>query len=114
MSATSGYSFPISRVIDHTCTQEYALGFVGIVFPWLGFLISGITHADYLKAYEVICTFDLCLPEPSTIGDVLRGPIRIRVGGRGCLERGENSALSIWGKVFCHCLLRLPAQLHSC
>lgn len=85
---------------------------MGIIFTWLGFLISGITHVDYLKTYEVTCTFDLCLPESSTIGDVLHGPIKIKVGGKGCLERGGNSALSIWGKLSCHCLLRsLPSHI---
>lgn len=62
MSATSpDHSFPISRIVDHMCAQEYPLGFVGIVLPWLTFLVSGVTRVNYLKTYEVICTFDLCL-----------------------------------------------------
>lgn len=61
MSATSPDQFPHIQNCRPHGYQEYPLGFVGIVLPWLSFLVSGFTQGDYLKTYEVICTFDLCL-----------------------------------------------------
>lgn len=85
-----------------------------VFFPCLGFLISGITHVEYLKTCEVICTFDLCIPESSTIGDNFY--MVVSESGRMGEDvlREEGIVLSLWGQSLLPLSFEISARSHSC
>lgn len=109
-SATSpDPSFPISRIIGCTCTQGDPLGFMGIAFSLLSFLVSGITGCvGYLKIHEPLCTFDISASQNLFHWRHLH-LILSELGWVGeHVPREEGTVLcpSRLGEVFRHCLLR--------
>lgn len=83
------------------------LGFMGIAFPCLHFLVSDIIgHIFRWMRFFVPLTYQNHPP----LEKLSHGPVRIRLGGRTCPKRGGAGALSLLGKVFCHCLLSSPSR----